>query len=623
MSVQVKTKFNAILNVLLSILFILILTKTLTPGVAYMIKIPLVYRMLPIPVFAWIAILAYTATYAFINKKLLNESWPGILLLGFASHMWVLMIDLIRLISSGTPIARVYILYIWCYIFLVTTAIFVWGAYIIFSAVSEARRPLPRVFDFYFMPVPVLVAYALVSFILLRLYFFTSAVILSSLLIFYLGFNEKAGRLISKCMGIFKNIIGRELIYILMLFLFAFSLRMLTGLHMLQVLGDNFILTSDDGETYHRLGSIIANAPSSLFHGIKITPKGFDPGCSIFWGIFYRIFGFGFFKVILFQNLLNAIAGVVLYFTVKNLTKNRIIAVISFILFALSQALIYISTVIATESLAIPLLILLTLGFFKYADRKADSDNYWLLFFLGVIFAVMSVIKAMMFSCFLLILLWAFFAIRKPLARRMKDIALFAAVVYITLLPMAYANYLNTGGFYMISESKAKEAWVLPTLTPYSPGNEELVEMGIAPFQDLAGSLRAIIRHPFKFTKVESRLLFIRVKNYFGWYNWGYVDPVFLVNSAYIKNTYSEGLELYSYIVFFIGLYYLARHAERKKLSFIFLIISYFVFVHAVLFRMGTIRFRAIIDPYLLSIAAAGLFIVLSRMKILLGRGNR
>jgi hypothetical protein len=123
--------------------------------------------------------------------------------------------------------------------------------------------------------------------------------------------------------------------------------------------------------------------------------------------------------------------------------------------------------------------------------------------------------------------------------------------------------------------------------------------MGVNPFKDIRGSAAAIAKEPVKFVLILADLLPRRTIAFFFAYNFGFFDPVYLINAAKIPNRFASNLEFYLALAVIAGFAMVMGNSRWRREAWpMLLLIFYYAFLHIVICRMGNVRYRAPIHPY-------------------------
>ena len=115
--------------------------------------------------------------------------------------------------------------------------------------------------------------------------------------------------------------------------------------------------------------------------------------------------------------------------------------------------------------------------------------------------------------------------------------------------------------------------------------------------------------------KVESEILPLRLKLFLFYPNFGFFDPIFILTST-TPNQYASTMEFYGLLLLMIGLVNVfISKAVLHKTSLLFLIISYYFFIHVIVNTGQCARYRVPLLPFFTIFAANGLYILCKSIK--------
>jgi hypothetical protein len=172
--------------------------------------------------------------------------------------------------------------------------------------------------------------------------------------------------------------------------------------------------------------------------------------------------------------------------------------------------------------------------------------------------------------------------------------------------------------FSLVNDKKVDIVWTGSfTPAPFKDiGNERFAELGINPFSDPVGSLKAIMRRPLAFLLTAATILPFRVIGYLQSCQFGLFDPTYLVNPAKLGNEFASNLEFYFSLFFIIGM--LSCLFKRKMLnSPVFLVLTYHFLFYGVLSCLFAHRLKEVSSPLLYLIGSYGLALILKYSGIL------
>ena len=133
--------------------------------------------------------------------------------------------------------------------------------------------------------------------------------------------------------------------------------------------------------------------------------------------------------------------------------------------------------------------------------------------------------------------------------------------------------------------------------------------------RDLPGSFKNIAGHPAKFLAIAMKIYPLRVWAYLETYQFGFFDPVYLVNSAKWPNDFMPTLEFYFLLLFLYGII-LSFRDEAVLKSPVFLILAFNIFVYSIVFANMAPRYKDVSTPYIYLIGSYGLVAILKNVSI-------
>ncbi len=184
-------------------------------------------------------------------------------------------------------------------------------------------------------------------------------------------------------------------------------------------------------------------------------------------------------------------------------------------------------------------------------------------------------------------------------------------VGFIFILPITALNYNNTGELHLVEKSNDRIdiVWYnsYTGREDMSPSNMRLVKIGFDPFRKPVESFLFIFKHPVKLTITYSEILSKRLCNFFFWPNFGFSDPILLLNPSRAPNEFGSTIEFYLFVTYFVGLAVTVRRIPKERaIVVLFMAFSYFIFIHVILFMFSTPRYRVPVIPYQMIILSAG-----------------
>ncbi len=543
-----------------------------------------VYRVVYMPLAFW----AFTFAYAYFFRKATKAgkmSVPLVLLLGLPSHILLLLGNVYFSIALKSPqITTLYKFYIEVVLYAAAALAIVWG-------MKMARK------DRFFLPL------ALVG--LYPIYLSIQHGTMRPAVVVMLALSAYGIRFAAKI----KDILKSKWRAALVIFTLAFLIRLVFGIGIIQKTQDRFPLASDDGQRYDMHGYNIARDISYL-RNPDFTPTAYDTGYSLFLALVYRVFGRSFYIVVILQSLIGAIVPVMVYLLGMRIMDDPG-AILAAFWASLDQPLIMFSCVLGQEALYIPILTSVVFLITKYALGQGNKISLFYDISIGALLGAANVIRTVILYFVPIISGYMLFVkSAKTLLKKTADVILILTIMFAIIAPLTYLNFLNSGKFFLLTEPKPIMDWLHDggQAGGYFPTNKALAEMGIDPFMDPVGSLAALVKHPLKFLSIEASLLPRRIIALFSCHTFGFFDPIYMVNAARLPNAFASNMEFYTSAMIIIGFFLIVKRRQRRKEAYpMLLVIFYYTMVHVVLFRMGNIRYRAPIHPYLIIFGALGI----------------
>lgn len=559
--------------------------------------IHLLFRYIYFPLYGWLIIVIYAFLWAFLFNESILSVLRRAVLLGISMHISILLYKLHVQLLQGSPISSIYLYYI----NFVTIAVF---AMLVFGAVSIIRQIALRGYDHALFFMPLVFLFITLSFLYFK--------IGSSITIFGIGLGILITYAMSYRLEVIKaakRLVSNDKFVICSLFLIGFLVRFAFSLQILKLTGGGnvFIDASDDGRSYDALAWIIAQNPAKAFSAGEVFPTFWEPGYILFLSAIYKVFGHNFHAATIFQSIVNGLLPASSYLIGRFLFSKKV-GILSGVLIAIDQALIMYSVVLGTEALSAALLSLVVLFFILYLR---DPSRRLFIYILGLILGLSFIVR----SSFMLLPIFMFLAFLfiegVTFRRKILDMIGIMLISLCVVLPVTFMNYLNTGDFHLIvrSSDRLQACWLsaLPGGEDVSPSNVKFIAMGIEPFKKPYASLSIVLKDPIRFVRTGLEIWPKRLRNFFYWPNFGFSDPVMLVNSSKIANEFASTTEFYMLITYLLGLYFTLRAVCRNRLPIILImVIACFICVHVFLYRVNTVRYRVVVIPYMLIILSVG-----------------
>jgi 4-amino-4-deoxy-L-arabinose transferase-like glycosyltransferase len=267
------------------------------------------------------------------------------------------------------------------------------------------------------------------------------------------------------------------------------------------------------------------------------------------------------------------------------------------------------SVVLGTEALFTALVAAALLCIIYHLKRRFRR-KYILL--AGICLGLAAITRYMLFMLPIFILAVYLFINGIDLRKKIVNVALMYVFMLICIMPVTLVNYINTHEFHLVEKSgdRMDIVWYNSYLgrEDMCPSNLIFVEAGFDPFKKPAEAALFVLKHPVKFTGLCYRVWSKRLRNFLFWPNFGFSDPLILVNPSRMPNEFGSTMEFYFFIVYIIGSFVLLQGLPADRARLVLLVpILYFIFIHAILFMFSTVRYRVPVIPYLSIIFAVGL----------------
>lgn len=569
----------------------------------YDVSIPTTYRVIIIPLCFWAYYLAYLIlTHNLFLKKAtsLSSYIKKGLISGFALNLYLMHGTLIMdLFNNKGELSDIYIIYI-NGIFLLSTAIAVFTAArgIVFDSKKDKE------FLLLYAPFPVIAFYfsirhassGHISFSVMTMCFMAMGIFLSH---FKLGIIT----------ALFKRVFSKDRNVIAIIFVTAFIVRAAFGINLVyktthDAKGYNgYLYASDDGFTYDQTANLILQDPASLLRGEIELWGHWEQFYSLFLAVFYKIIGRNFYLLTCLHSFLGAFIPVFI-FVIGKMLFSRIVGLIASILLSFKGGLIFLSAYMGHEAVWLPILYLfislLTFYFKEPAKSTAFRDSA-----MGIILGILILFRRMYLYFLPFLCIWEISFFRKGKFIRKLFHLFIIASISLGIISSAFHIFKNEAR--LVNRDKAMYLWQISRLEPPFQylGNERLEAMGINFFQDPKGSIRAIAQHPLKFAVLAAKLYPLRVVAYLEAYQFGFFDPIYMVNPAKIKNKFASTLEFYFTLFFLLGLFGPILKKEILN-SPIFLILSFHILFFCFALFHPSWRLKEISSPLIYLVGSFG-----------------
>jgi hypothetical protein len=580
----------------------------LSRQINYSIYIPSTYRVIYVPLYFWLLCAAYLfITHALFLKgvlPLVSYLKKGAIPL-FALHLYILLGNLIiKLSDDRGELAGAYLLYI-AAVFLISTAALTFFA---------VKRIAPFEKNHVFEPMAYFPFLAAVSyFFLFNMMSGRHALGAATGLFAGLGALSAFARFEGLC-----SFIGRaysdDLKLVVFIFLVAFCARALFGINLVYKTThgpqgyNGYLYASDDGDAYDGIANRILKDPSVLKRGEVEIWGNWDGFYGVLLGGFYRIFGRNFYIAVCAQAIFGALIPASIFLMGKMLF-SRMAGFIAAVFLSLKGGIIIFSSYMGHEAVWLPLLYVF-LSLLTYYFKEPARSGIFRDAAMGATLGLVVLFRSMYLYFLPFLIFWetVFFRnikIVKKMAHLVVIVSLSAAVVLAAFLFLH-----NT--FKPMNSEKAQYLWHSSRLSPPFQylGNERFEAMGINFFGDPKGSFNAICRNPFKFAILAAKIYPLRIVAYLETFQFGYFDPIYMVNPAKTANAFASTVEFYFTLFFLIGVA-MCLFKRGVLSSPIFLVLVFHVLFYGFILAHPSPRLKETSAPivYLIgSVGACGLF---------------
>jgi hypothetical protein len=522
------------------------------------------------------------------------------ILVSFVLHVYLLLGNLVAEISSNRgELAGVYFLYI-AIVFLISTAALTRVAVAQVSGGEKKNIFKPLI---YF------------QFIVTALYFSSSYILsgryaLGAASAFFMALGALSIFIrFSDLRYLIKRTYSSDLRMIVFIFLLAFAARALFGINLVSKTThgpngyDGYLYASDDGDTYDATANRILKDPSILKKGEVGIWGNWDRFYGIFLAGFYKLFGRNFYLLVCAQALFGALIPSCIFLIGKTLF-SRPAGLIASVFLSLKGGIILLSAYMGHEAVWLPLLYLIILAL-TYYFKECGRLSIWVDITTGVALGVVTIFRSMYLYFLPFTVIWEIFFFRNIKISRRLIHAGVVTLCSMALVLCAFGILHNKPS--LINRQKAQYLWGVSRLTPpfQHLGNERFMAIGINFFADPKGSLDVIVHHPVKFAILTAKVCPLRVVAYFETFQFGYFDPIYMINPAKMANKFASMLEFYFTLFFLVGM--IKCLCEKRILSSpIFLLLAFHIIFYAFILAQPSPRLKETSAPIIYLIGSVG-----------------
>lgn len=572
----------------------------------YSTFLPSSYRVVNIPIYFWVSYLTYlivTHRIFIVKAQPLSAYIKRGVLLGIFVNLYILLGNLIiSLIDNRGQLSDLYLLYIEL-VFLVFTSTMV---FMVAKELFPMKESGPTKVLLYF-PLAVYPMCLLLQNLLLR--YGSFAMLIGVFMIMGLSLTSIKMEALRRT-G--RKLFSKDINVIAVIFLLALIVRLIFGIILVDKTThgpngyDGYLRASDDGLTYDATANKILKDPAILNKGGVVLWGHWDEMYSIFLSVLYKVFGRNFYVLVSIQAILGAFIPV-LIFAIGSMLFSRTVGVIAATLLSLKGGLIMLSSYMGHEAVWLPILYLAMFILTRYFKTNGSISIIWDIG-MGFALGALIVFRSLYFYFVPFIIMWEMLFFRKiKFIRKMAHILIVTALCACVLFGVmrVFNNKIS-----VFNKNKAELLWY--TSRPVPPfqylGNERFDPLGINFIKDPKGAFIIAAKNPLEFITLALKLYPLRVVAYLETYQFGFFDPVYMINPANMKNEFAPTLEFYFTLFFVVGM--TGCVLRRGILSSpVFLLLVFHILFFAILLFQPSPRVKEISSPmvYLIGSFGAGM----------------
>lgn len=401
----------------------------------------------------------------------------------------------------------------------------------------------------------------------------------------------------------------------------AFAFRAVFGLQLLARTGggERFASGSDDGPSYYEKAVALSAGIGSAAEGVLAAQDGFPPAYSFFLAGVLAITR-GSLAVVVLLQALAAVAVAVLLYVIGSRVAGVTVGLVAATLFAVDQNLIQDGSTLTPESILLPVMLC---SFWSADKYRRTSRLRWLLLAaacVGLAFITRNIVGA---SVALALALWMLYVGRSRPLRAVRDAVLVMGATLLFSLPVVIAT--ARAGEVRLTNQLAGLAYSLVGNDGLTVENTFLLERGIDPFKDLAGSIGRVLADPLPVLGFLASAAPQRLMTLLFYAPSGSADPIAIVSPTQYANLYGQLLQLLLLAALLVTAVRVARRL-RSGLDPLVAVLLVYAIVYVGLFAFlfppdHPFRYRIPIEPVTWIAEAAGL-LVLSRGAVRVWRAD-
>lgn len=608
---------NRIRDIFIPVFFITSLIWIRATGIMNALSVPSYCRQIYIPLAFWSVVLLYVCFLHlsfYGSKKDMATTFRFAAVFGFFTNLYIALTDLIIALSREHSFLSGYYFYYVEMVAIFFTFSISLSAVLMLATLKNDNSQNNTYRCLIFSPLFVLPPIFLITLFdsISRIFFFAS---IAAYLIPWLGIRKGPSSAMWAKIKSIVFFIWKDRNFMICLFIADFLIRCFFAVNVISKTEANganrFVLASDDGDGYDRFGTAIAKNPSSLIgKEVKLWGGYYDYAYTIFIAGIYKVFGRNFYAVTFIQSFLGAFLPVIVFLIGRTLLSKST-GVLAATALALKNPIVFLSVVLGHEAVWMPILTLFVLMMaFYYKNGRRSCLSIGLA---GVALGFVCVFRGLFINLIPFTALWIMFFWRdKKVKERTVGTVIFVlcALIIIYSASIIFKSPLSSG-----SKDRIQSIWELNHLYDQFKGigNDQLMNIGINFTRDIRGSIDTIISHPVIFIKVALRIYPLRIIGYLSAHQFGFFDLLYLVNSAKFQNSFMSFLEFYFTLFFIYGLFLCVKKRDILK-SPIFLMLSFIIFVFAIIFIHITPRQKAVSTPFVYLVGSYGLVDIVKRI---------
>ena len=265
------------------------------------------------------------------------------------------------------------------------------------------------------------------------------------------------------------------------------------------------------------------------------------------------------------------------------------------------------SSYMGHEAAWLPILCLAIFLLTRY--YKSGNFRFFSSILTGITLGILAIFRSMYFYFIPFFMLWEGLFYRK--INIVKRITRFLSVGLIALtLIVSIFNYFKNP-VRPVNKEKAQSLWYASRLSPpfNHIGNERFDAIGVNFSKNMPGSLKTIAKNPFSFLNVALRVYPLRVIAYFEAYQFGFFDPIYMLNPAKVPNRFASTLEFYFtlFFLFGLGVCIFKKHVLNSP---IFMVLIFHILFFSIILSLQAPRLKEASAPFVYLVGSFGAHLI-------------